>query len=262
MSIITKNDQFKQQLDVLKNMAKIATDSKQYASMSESSLLNLMLSANDLGISPMKAINGGFYIVNGKVCMSTSLMVDRIRRAGHSIQIKAMTKEKCIILATRKDNGDSLSYEYTWEDATLAGLTNSPTWKKYPKQMLYNRCMSNVARILFSDVVGNCYSEEERFDIQNVPAEQRPLEDPESAEVIEAQPVQIEISTDDEKITESQAAQIDFFLLEDKKAVEKICKVYEIESVYELKQKDFQRVLGILEQRKQAILEKKNVKSA
>lgn len=205
MNTLIKVEEEKKYIDHLKGLASIAASSKQYGSLSEVQLLNLMMSAKDLGISPLKAINGGFYIVNGKVCMSTALMADRIRKAGHSIKIIEMTMEKCVIIAKRKDNDDSLKVEYTMQEAALAGLNNSVTWKKFPKAMLYNRCMSQVARILFPDVVGQAYSEEERYDINNTPPEDRPLEEVESDLIVEA-PI------DDGKIFEDQVQEIEIML--------------------------------------------------
>lgn len=244
MSNIIKYEQ--QNLTHLKSLAKIASESKQYANLSESSLLNLMLSAHDLGISPMKAINGSFYVVNGKVCMSTALMADRIRKAGHSIKIVEMSKDKCVIVAVRKDNNDSLKFEYTWEDATLAGLVGSPTWKKFPKIMLYNRCMSSVARILFPDVVGNSYSEEERFDIENVPAEKRPLEDQDMITVDQPieEPIKMIVS-----LTHEQQAALDVMLQEDPHALAIIQKTLKLEDVYQMGPKDFDRVIAFLNRR-------------
>ena len=242
---MVKFEHQKRQLDHLKSLAKIAADSKQYQNMTDTSLLNLMLSAQDLGISPMKAINGGFYVVNGKVCMSTALMADRIRKAGHSIKIIEMGKEKCIIIAQRKDNGDSLKFEYTWEDATLAGLVGSPTWKKFPKLMLYNRCMSAIARILFSDVVGNSYSEEERFDIQGIAAEERPFEDQEQElTVIIPEPI-------DNKISEVECAELDSYLEQDQEAIPKILKLLSIENVYDIPMDKFPGILATLKRRKE-----------
>ena len=165
----------KQDLDYFRTLASVAAKGGNHNASPET-LLNIMLTAKDLGISPMKAINGGFYIVNGKISMSTALMTDRIRREGHSIKIPEWTSQKCVIIGVRKDNGDSIKFEFTMEDAQAAGLSNSPTWKKFPKQMLYNRAMATLARTLFPDVVGNAYSEDEKWDIMNVPPEQRPLE--------------------------------------------------------------------------------------
>lgn len=183
MSNVVKFEQKQQEMDHFRSIASMAFRSGNYAGMNEMSMLNIILSANDLGVSPHKALNGGFYIVNGKICMSTSLMADRIRKEGHSIKIPEWTRDKCVVIGVRKDNGDSVKFEFTMEDAQAAGLTNSPTWKKFPKNMLYNRAMSTLARVLFPDVVGNAYSEDEKWDIMNVPPEKRPLEDVDSIEV-------------------------------------------------------------------------------
>jgi hypothetical protein len=148
--------------------------------MNEATMLNIMLTARDLGISPLKALNGGFYIVNGKISMSTNLMIDRIRSEGHSIKIIEWTREKCVVIGKRKDNDDSCKVEYTMEDAQLAGLLNSPTWKKHPKSMLSARAHSMLARVLFPDVVGSAYSEDEAHEIQGIPAHKRPEIDVES----------------------------------------------------------------------------------
>lgn len=177
---IIKFEEKKQELDYYKGLVAIASKSSAYKDMPPETMLNVMLTAKDLGISPMKAINGGFYIVNGKISMSTALMADRIRKEGHSIKITEWTKDKCVIIGKRRDNEDSVKVEFTVEDAQLAGLLNSPTWKKFPKAMLYNRAMSMLARVLFPDVVGNAYSEDEGYDIMNVAPERRPDIDPES----------------------------------------------------------------------------------
>lgn len=171
-------------LKYFKDLCKTCMASGKYgADMNEATMLNIMLTARDLGISPLKAINGGFYIVNGKISMAATLMIDRIRNAGHSISILEWTKEKCIIIGKRRDNGDTCKLEYTIEDAQLAGLTNSPTWKKHPKSMLSARAHSMLARVLFPDVVGNAYSEDEAHEIQGIPPGKRPDVDPDAITV-------------------------------------------------------------------------------
>jgi hypothetical protein len=204
---IVRFQEQKNDLDYFKSLAAVAVKSGNYTGMTEATLLNLMLSAKDLGVSPMKAINGGFYVVNGKVCMSTALMADRIRKAGHSVKITEWNEEKCTIIGIRKDNNDSVKLDFTMKDAERAGLLKSPTWQKWPKNMLYNRAMSTLARVLFSDVVGNAYSEEERFDIQNVPAEKRPEEEM-SEEITIEHPTP---SMDDEMLSDEQIGEINTF---------------------------------------------------
>lgn len=192
MNDIIKHEEQKKDLDLFRTLAQTAMKSGQYGAMNEATILNIMLTAKDLGISPMKALNGGFYIVNGKISMSTAIMADRIRSAGHSVKILETTNQKCTILGVRKDNGDSCKLEYTMEDAQLAGLSNSPTWKKFPRNMLYNRCMSMIARMLFPDVVGNAYSEDEAHDIKKIPPSERPVEDPFTGQTIDMSTGEIE----------------------------------------------------------------------
>lgn len=187
---LVKASEYEKDLRVFKDLCKTCMASGKYgADMNEATMLNIMLTARDLGISPLKAINGGFYIVNGKISMSATLMIDRIRNAGHSISIVEWSKDKCIIIGKRKDNGDSCKLEYTMEDAQLAGLTNSPTWKKHPKSMLSARAHSMLARVLFPDVVGNAYSEDEAHEIQGIPPSNRPEIDPDS---ITIEPIDME----------------------------------------------------------------------
>ena len=166
MTTISISEDHKQQMVALRDMAQIALKSGKYGQgYDEATMMNIFLTARDLGISPMKALNGGFYLVKGKISMSTALMTDRIRKEGHSVKVVEWTREKCVIIGIRKDNGDSVKVEFTMEDAKLAGLDSGEGWRKYPKAMLYNRAMSMLARVLFPDVVGNCYSEDEGEEI-------------------------------------------------------------------------------------------------
>lgn len=257
MSNIVKFEEHKQHLDMVKSYAQIAIKSGKYKDYSEADILNIMLTANDLGISPMKALNGGFYIVNGKISMSTAMMADRIRQKGHSIRIPEWTKDKCVVIGIRKDNGDSVKFEFSLDDASAAGLLNSPTWKKWPKQMLYNRAMSTLARTLFPDVVGNAYSEDEKHDIQGTPPEKRPEEDPdtltvniETGEIIQETPIDKEAC-----ITTDQLNELTDMTYGQPELIVKILEKYEVRHIKDLKECDYEtikkRVRKTLEQQTQ-----------
>lgn len=204
MNNIIKHEEQQSDMAYFKQLCKNAMQTGKYPQeMNEATMLNIMLTAKDLGISPMKAINGGFYIVNGKISMSTNLMIDRIRAEGHSIKIIEWTREKCVLIGKRRDNEDSCKVEYTMEDAQLAGLLNSPTWKKHPKAMLSARAHSMLARVLFPDVVGNAYSEDEAQEIAGIPAHKRPDVDPEempmaTVEIIEKPKIEEKCPTIDD----------------------------------------------------------------
>jgi len=243
-NIIVKEEE--KELVHLRNLAKIAYESKQYAGQTEVGLLNLMLTAQSLGIPGLKAINGGFYIVNGKVSMSTAMMADMIRRAGHSIKIVEMSKQQCVIIGQRKDNGDSLKFEFTMEDANTAGLTGSPTWKKFPKQMLYNRCMSTVARTLFSDVIGNAYDPDEMKDIKGIPAQDRSLSDPDTGMTIDMDTG--EVKEEPQGLSEEQKMQLEICIqaIDDPKIMEDITKFFKVENILDLNQDQYEKCIKAL----------------
>ncbi len=161
MSNIMKHQEQQQELQTLKAMAAIAVSSGKYGEgYNEATILNIFFTAKSLGIDPMVALNGGFNIIQGKINMGAHFMTALARRKGHSIKVIEMSATKCVIIGQRKDNGDSVKYEYTWDEATKAGLTNKQNWKNNPKQMLYCGCVRNVFRILVS-ALGIAYDADE-----------------------------------------------------------------------------------------------------
>lgn len=150
-----------EEFQMLQIISKNAQDSGLYAGMGQQSkILMVLLAARELGVSPMLALNGGIWNIQGKIEISARLMNGLIRRAGHSIKIIISNDTHCSLLGTRKD-GDSFETSFNMDDAIKAGLAGGNVWKKYPADMLYNRCMSRLARRLFSDVIGNAYVEGE-----------------------------------------------------------------------------------------------------
>ena len=138
----------------------------------ESKILMIMLAARELGISPIIALNGGIWNIQGKIEISSRLMNSMIRKAGHSIKIVESTTSKCVLLGRRSD-GDTYEAIFTIEEAAQAGLAGRDVWKKYTSDMLYNRCMSRLARRLFPDVIGNAYIEGEIREAKEVEELQR-----------------------------------------------------------------------------------------
>lgn len=167
MSNITKFEQQHKDLETLRAMAAVAVQSGKYNSdYNHATVLNIFMTARALDVDPMLALNGGFNIIKGKINMGAHFMVALARRQGHSIKVVEMTAQKCVIIAKRKDNEDSLKYEMDWEEATQAGLTGKDNWLKNPKQMLYCACVRNVFRMLFCDIAIPYDADEMGADIQ------------------------------------------------------------------------------------------------
>lgn len=148
---------------VYHTMAEQAVSSKMYKGIGEKSgVMMIMLSARELGIPPMQALNGGLNIIQGKVEISARMMGALIRKAGHDFVPKKETDTECVIWGKRGDNGRELEVSFTLADAQRAGLVKQGGgWTKFPKDMCFARALSRLARQLFSDVIGIGYVEGE-----------------------------------------------------------------------------------------------------
>jgi hypothetical protein len=148
-----------QEFQMFQTISKSAKASGLYGG-DENKVFMILLAARELGIPPMLALNGGIWNIQGKIEISARLMNSMIRRAGHKMSIKSTDKE-CTITGVRSDTQEEHTETFTWSMAEKAGLTSGNVWKKYPEDMLYNRCMSRLARRLFPDVIGTAYVEGE-----------------------------------------------------------------------------------------------------
>lgn len=189
-------DAILQDVDTMNKMCKELMKSKHYAAMGEPGLFAIVQKAKSLGVSPLEALNGGLYYVNGKVGMSTEMMASLIRERGHSISKDIKSDNSvCILHGKRKDTGDTWTVSFSMGDAQKAGLAKN-MYDKYPAIMLYNRAMSCLARQLFPDVIkGAGYTMEELNEIKDSKAQFQSIP-------VKTEPVEIE------KITSEQANEL------------------------------------------------------
>jgi len=121
---------------------------------------------HELGISPFAALRT-IYVVNGVPTCSGEMMLALIRRSGllATSNIEELTNPiGAKVTMKRKDTGEEISISFTMNDAETAGLANKQVWKNYPKNMCRWRAVSNVAKLLFGDVIGGLYTFEEIAD--------------------------------------------------------------------------------------------------
>lgn len=153
-----------------------------YMKMGKEGIFAIAQKAKSVGVDPLDALNGGMYYVTGKVEMSSALMNDLIRRHGHSItKDEKSNDEICILKGKRKDNGDEWTESFSIADAKLAGIYRNQ-WTKYPRDMLFARALSRLARQLFPDVIKGCYVEGEIAQAKERPTKQEKIEN--EAEVL------------------------------------------------------------------------------
>lgn len=131
------------------------------------------------------------FVIDGKPSFSAEAILGMIHRAGHRVE-GTSTAESATITGTRRDTGATLTVEYPLADAVAAGLVqirdgkpfarsaqgNKKPWEKYTSDMLWARCVSRIARRLFSDVVLGAGYVPDEFD---GPAFVDPVNGPETA---------------------------------------------------------------------------------
>jgi len=163
---VFKVDHMNQQMQEVKAMTEFSKQLLQlphYKKIGQESVFLIVENALSLGLDPRKALNGGLYVVNGKIEMSGRLMAELIRKAGHSIRTEENSNQKCTLVGKRADNGDEEKASFSIDEAKKAGIYRN-TWEKFPEDMLYWRALSRLARRLFSDVIGGCYIQGELRD--------------------------------------------------------------------------------------------------
>jgi len=136
---------------------------KHYQRLGPEGIFAIIQKAKATNINPLDALNGGMYYVQGKVEMSAFMMNQLIRQAGHSISKDPKSDDtQCILHGKRADTGDTWTEIFSINDAKRAGIYREGTgWTKYPRNMLFARALSNLARMLFPDVIKGCYVEGE-----------------------------------------------------------------------------------------------------
>lgn len=161
------------------NIAEVAVKSKLLpaAITTKEQAFIIGLKGLELGLSFMAAANY-INVIKGKPCISAEGMLALIYRAHPQAKIdfKSLTETKCEIEAARPEGKPSV-FSFTIEDARRAQLLSNPSWTKYPKDMLKARCISQMARSLFPDVLlGASYTPEEILSTEESKEAPRPKE--------------------------------------------------------------------------------------
>jgi hypothetical protein len=180
--------------DQTKLMAQAIAESKLFGIQTPAQALALGLLCQAEGRHPAEAARD-YHIINGKPSLKSEAMLARFQQAGGRVEWHEYTHES-VSGTFSHPQGGSLKVSWTMQDATRAGLTGNPTWKKFPRQMLKARCISEAVRGIFPGVLSGLYAPEEVSDIPvQVVAETAPepiqvpiqLEAPKEAAPVEVQ---------------------------------------------------------------------------
>lgn len=160
-AVVKYSDDILVDLENTQKMCQQLLRTPHYQKLGEVGIFAVVQKAKSIGLSPLDALNGAMYFVNGKVELVANTMNYLIRAAGHSIvKDEKSNHQLCVLRGKRIDNGDTWTASFSIEDAKKAGIYRG-NWEKYPEDMLFARALSRLARQLFPDVIKGCYVEGE-----------------------------------------------------------------------------------------------------
>jgi hypothetical protein len=144
-------------------MAESISASKLFGVKSIAEAIALMLVAQANGMHPAAAARD-YDVVAGRPAKKAEAMLRDFISAGGTVKWHSLTNE--IADATFSHHGGgSVRIDWTMERAKLAGLGGKDMWRKFPRQMLRSRCVSEGVRTVYPGATSGLYVEEEVEDM-------------------------------------------------------------------------------------------------
>ena len=186
--IVTTSQNFMSVAEEIKDTDLVPSSMKGNAA----AIMATMLYGKEVGLGAMQSLNG-VAVINGKTSLYgdvyKGIILSHKDFAGMEESWESVKNDEgeeidliCHVTMSRShQEGKFLSTvkgSFGISDQLRAGL-NSPVWKKFPKDMLYNRAFNRAAKKLFSDATAGMSSESEAEDIhQSVRVGGEPVENP------------------------------------------------------------------------------------
>jgi hypothetical protein len=153
----------------------------------------------EIGVPPFAAITG-ISIIQGKPVIGSGILAGLVKsHPAYDYRVKQLDDDACVI--TFFQEGEEIgTSSFSMEDAKRAQLDSKDVWKKFRRNMLFARAISNGVAFYCPDVTnGRMYVEHE---LDDVPAP-RPIASAKSASTETTPPLDTEVVVDVEPVTEA-----------------------------------------------------------
>lgn len=151
----------------MQQMAVAMATSKLFGMKSESEVLALMLVAQANGQHPAAAARD-YDIIQGRPAKKSEAMLRDFIAAGGAVQWHQLDNERADATFSHPQGG-TLRMDWDMARARAAGLAAKDMYKKFPRQMLRARVISDGVRTIFPAATGGMYTPEEARDIGPAP---------------------------------------------------------------------------------------------
>jgi hypothetical protein len=156
----------------IERMASAVAASKLFGVTSKEQAMSLMLIAQAEGTHPALAARD-YHIIQGRPALKSDAMLARFQAAGGRVEWHDYTDAK-VSATFSHPSGGSATIDWDIKRATNAQLGGKDMWRKFPRQMLRARVISEGIRTVFPGVVSGFYAPEEVVDFDDKP---RPMRD-------------------------------------------------------------------------------------
>jgi hypothetical protein len=149
----------------IEKMAIAIAGSKLFGISSVEQAMALMLIAQAEGTHPALAARD-YHIISNKPALKADAMLARFQSAGGKVDWQELTDTRVSAVFSHPSGGSAL-IDWDMKRAEKAQLGANGMWKKYPRQMLRARVISEGIRTVFPGVVIGVYTPEEVQDFDN-----------------------------------------------------------------------------------------------
>jgi hypothetical protein len=154
----------------IEKMASAVAKSGLFGVKTPDQAMALMLIAHAEGMHPAIAARD-YDIIQGRPAKKAEAMMRDFMRGGGKVEWKELT-DLAAEATFSHPAGGSIPIRWDIERANKAGLGSKDMWKKFPRQMLRSRCISEGVRTVFPMATSGMYAVEEVQDFDD-----RPLKD-------------------------------------------------------------------------------------
>ena len=152
----------------------------------------LMMLCQSEGLHPMQALRR-YHLINGKPSLKADAMLGDFLKAGGRVTWTTLDENVCEATFEAPSIGAPFTLKWTMQDAQRAGITNNPTWKKYPRAMLRARVISEAIRMAMPQILGGLYTPEEVESFEDRPRTVVKVQsEPAPLQIVEAPAVEVD----------------------------------------------------------------------
>lgn len=154
----------------LTELATAVSRSGLFAMKTVEQAITLMALCRSEGLDPIQACRR-YHIINNRPAMRADAMQADFQARGGKIRWIHRDAEKCEAEFSHPSGG-TIKILWNLEMARAANLLNNDNWRKYPRQMLHARVVSEGVRAVLPEVVCGVYTPEEVTDFDSPSARQ------------------------------------------------------------------------------------------